>query len=162
VAKGGKRERRKHISPITPLPFRAPPNNIFQAREKKTKKKESEKREASRLRCSATMSYRPPLGPPPSALPPDVYESALPQQPLPPAQTHQPFVNWETAQAILYIIQERVSWAVGRPIEFDDGHVQFLHQLFIRDNMSFWTVVDQLHEVTCCARLCFVSAHHHH
>jgi len=65
----------------------------------------------------------------------------------------QPCVSpvWDTAQAILFIVQERVSLMVGRPVAFDDGHLGYLRQIFTHDNMAFWTIIDQLHERMSCA-----------
>ena len=56
-------------------------------------------------------------------------------------------VDWEAAQAVLYVIQERVSLLIGRQLRLDeDIHIAVFHELFQRDRLGFWTIVDQLYD----------------
>ena len=63
------------------------------------------------------------------------------QEPLPP-----PTVDWQTAMAVLYIVQDRVAWGVRRPVVFAEDVLATLRALFDADHMHFWTVVDQFEE----------------
>lgn len=56
-------------------------------------------------------------------------------------------VDWEVAQAILYVIQERTSLLIGRQLRLDeDVHIAEFHKLFLKDRLGFWTIIDQLHD----------------
>ena len=65
--------------------------------------------------------------------------SGLPQQ-------AGPTVDWQTALAVLYIVQERVCWGVRRPVVFTEAVLATLRAHFDADHMHFWTVVDQFQE----------------
>ena len=56
-------------------------------------------------------------------------------------------VDWEVAQAILYVIQERTSLLIGHQLKLDeDVHIETFHKLFLQDRLGFWTIIDQLHD----------------
>ena len=57
-----------------------------------------------------------------------------------------PTVDWQTAMAVLYIVQDRVAWGVRRPVVFTEDVLAALRAHFDADHMHFWTVVDQLEE----------------
>ena len=62
------------------------------------------------------------------------------------SELKQPTVDWNTALAVLYIIQEKVSWAVYRPVVISDEILADLQSRYEKDSMGFWTVVDQFYE----------------